>query len=913
MKNLFTLIISFVLLFLSNNYGWGQTDLLEDFENMTGSGSYGGANVTFSTGLWRVVGYTTMDVNDRYNGVRSVRLRGNANDSCHVTMLFDKPNGLGYLKFKYGSYSTHEGGQLSAYYSTDQGKSWTLITSIIAPTWINGGEELQTANLFVNVSGNIRVKIARDGNLANFTSVNIDDIEITDYNGTDPIILVSPMEINFGAVKINNNSTPVSVSISGANLTEDINYTLSGTNSSAFTITETNWNAASGGTLSVTFTPTETDTYNATLVISSTGAANKSVVLTGTGVTGIIPAANFTADKTTIQTGETVQFTDLSSGNPTSFAWTFTGGTPSTSTLQTPSIVYNEVGIFNVSLTVSNEDGSDTKLKNGYINVYEGGWFFEDFEGMTGGGTSNYSGASVTFATGSWYVKGITNMDANDRRNGERSIRLRGNATDEGHRVEMEFDKADGAGIVSFKYASYSSHSGGKIRLFVSSDRGASWEAAGDEITVPSWSAGGSVMHSTSISVNKTGLTRIKIEKVNAANNTSVNIDDIEITDYSSTDPVLLITSPVNNSNIYENNVEVKFNVINFILGTDGRVKWTINESAPEYVTQSPILLKDLDYGLYTVTLELVDMSNNSLSEPAIVSRSFNIVEIPYLTIREIQETDDPSGDSPYINQIVKTKGIVTATHQNTGYFIQDGFGAWNGIYVYTNTATGLPEICDEVTVVGMVIEYYGFTEITNSNSPAIEVVTIIHSSDNDSPDPIILTTAAANGEEYEGVLVKIKNAKVINGPNQFNEYTVNDGSGNLVVDDKLFSFDNLIIGNNYDIVGVMDYSYNSARILPRQTFDVLFSGVNTLSMENNIKVYPNPTQGELKIENGELKIGNIEIYDISGRQVLLSSFGEGRGEKSFGGGSVEVDISHLPAGVYFLRVNGNMVKIVKI
>src|SRR5690554_4235589 len=44
------------------------------------------------------------------------------------------------------------------------------------------------------------------------------------------------------------------------------------------------------------------------------------------------PNARFEADTTVICEGETLQFTDLSSGPPTSWSWTFNGATPSSST-----------------------------------------------------------------------------------------------------------------------------------------------------------------------------------------------------------------------------------------------------------------------------------------------------------------------------------------------------------------------------------------------------------------------------------------------------------------------------------------------------------------------------------------------------------------------------------------------------
>ena len=44
-------------------------------------------------------------------------------------------------------------------------------------------------------------------------------------------------------------------------------------------------------------------------------------------------------------------FTDLSSGNPTSWNWSFIGGTPNVSSIQNPTITYNTEGKYSVSLT----------------------------------------------------------------------------------------------------------------------------------------------------------------------------------------------------------------------------------------------------------------------------------------------------------------------------------------------------------------------------------------------------------------------------------------------------------------------------------------------------------------------------------------------------------------------------------
>ncbi len=85
---------------------------------------------------------------------------------------------------------------------------------------------------------------------------------------------------------------------------------------------------------------------------------------------GYVPMADFTADQTTILEGESVDFTDLSTGTPTAWNWMFEGGTPGTSDLQNPSgIVYADHGAYDVSLTVFNDFGQDTKTMTDYIIV----------------------------------------------------------------------------------------------------------------------------------------------------------------------------------------------------------------------------------------------------------------------------------------------------------------------------------------------------------------------------------------------------------------------------------------------------------------------------------------------------------------------------------------------------------------
>ena len=67
--------------------------------------------------------------------------------------------------------------------------------------------------------------------------------------------------------------------------------------------------------------------------------------------------------------------------------------------------------------------------------------------------------------------------------------------------------------------------------------------------------------------------------------------------------------------------------------------------------------------------------------------------------------------------------------------------------------------------------------------------------------------------------------------------------------------------------------------------------------------VFPNPTKGQLRISNFEFRVDNVEIFDIVGKSVI----------QLFNYSALEtIDISHLPAGIYFLKIDGKTVKIVK-
>lgn len=83
-----------------------------------------------------------------------------------------------------------------------------------------------------------------------------------------------------------------------------------------------------------------------------------------------IPVSDFGARPRLITAGESVSFTDSSLNFPTQWDWTFTGGTPGTSTLQNPTnIVYSTQGFYDVTLCATNSNGTTCLTKTEFIYV----------------------------------------------------------------------------------------------------------------------------------------------------------------------------------------------------------------------------------------------------------------------------------------------------------------------------------------------------------------------------------------------------------------------------------------------------------------------------------------------------------------------------------------------------------------
>ena len=111
-------------------------------------------------------------------------------------------------------------------------------------------------------------------------------------------------------------------------------------------------------------------TYTVSLTASNEGGSDVETVTNYVHALPPAPVASFTADVTSGVAPLSVQFSDTSSPDATTWSWDFGDGNGSSE--QDPLHVYTTPGVYTVSLTASNEGGSDVETVADYVVVFSG-------------------------------------------------------------------------------------------------------------------------------------------------------------------------------------------------------------------------------------------------------------------------------------------------------------------------------------------------------------------------------------------------------------------------------------------------------------------------------------------------------------------------------------------------------------
>ena len=106
---------------------------------------------------------------------------------------------------------------------------------------------------------------------------------------------------------------------------------------------------------------------------------------------------------------------------------------------------------------------------------------------------------------------------------------------------------------------------------------------------------------------------------------------------------------------------------------------------------------------------------------------------------------------------------------------------------------------------------------------------------------------------------------------------------------------ENLPVGE-YEYYVVTHYTNGCISDTSNHVVEMIGVGVKEVNELDGVSVFPNPTTGEVRIENGELRIENVEVIDVYGRKLLSH-------HHIVSSSHHLINISHLQAGIYFVKI----------
>ena len=213
---------------------------------------------------------------------------------------------------------------------------------------------------------------------------------------------------------------------------------------------------------------------------------------------------------------------------------------------------------------------------------------------------------------------------------------------------------------------------------------------------------------------------------------------------------------------------------------------------------------------------------------------------------------------------------------QRYGYYVQEASAAWSGIWVYDRRDEVREQlgIGDKVEVTAEINEYFALTELWHVSDWRFvddegddyeeegEVEEGGDGGDDDEEEdwsdwraegrgalaPLVVKTGDvgsgcnALGEQYEGLLVRLKGVTIQTEPDEHGQLVVDDGSGPTRLDDEIFDTDGYLLsvlggelkGQHLDsITGVVRFAYGVYALHPRDRYDVDVDGQAALRRDD--------------------------------------------------------------------------------
>lgn len=486
---------------------------------------------------------------------------------------------------------------------------------------------------------------------------------------------------------------------------------------------------------------------------------------------------------------------------------------------------------------------------------------------------------------------------------GTYSFRLRDNST-----TNLTITIASGGvGNFTFKARRWDATPATNFTVEYSIDGGTNWTASSTinaNITTDSdWKNINGVINTSNANV------KIRIK----SNGTTerIMIDDFTWTT-PTTDPTLTISSPVTGTtfNPLTSSVNISLAVNNFNVanGTgNGHIKYTVNGGTAimKYDT-TPIAIPVTSGNSYTVAIELVNNSNQSLSPAVGVTLTFSVASfITVANLAALRADVITNGAGRYYQLSSNPVVTYTRTARNQKY-IQDTSG---GILIDDNT-TAPGVITTSVNVGDAISGLRGQSVLFSGLLQITPVANVTVASSGNTVTPQVVTIAELNNASaitagtYESELVQINGVTFDTTTANFPLSTDAATNINLTIGSDVLIFRTAFSEANYmntakptsatNIIALVGRFNTTAQVTSRSTSDLnvplsssSFDNINGLTM------YPNPLSGNtLFLTSTANAAMSVQIFDLLGKEVLKTTVVNNA-----------VNVAKLTAGVYVVKI----------
>ena len=334
------------------------------------------------------------------------------------------------------------------------------------------------------------------------------------------------------------------------------------------------------------------------------------------------------------------------------------------------------------------------------------------------------------------------------------------------------------------------------------------------------------------------------------------------------------------------------------------------------------------------------------------------------LQIVDIQKVLDYNNDaSYYTGDTVTVTGVVSASAKDYDlgyvYIQQTGATEWGGLSLIGNSDLVLLLRTEEITVTGVIEEYFGFTRMNVITVTKTGNVVPLEMAYFDPSDANLHSTKEI--EKYESMTVGFANPAgglyMIDENLGFGDYEVGSSAGaaqatrvtagrqsnnaftslwvSLVTDtvyatlDGEMEVDTVVTSMDMEmdtISGILYYGFSNYKLMPRNNDDIIGLSENGVAIDldstnlqlptaivevNGIAVetlvYPNPASDQVSVSVNGMNNFVVSVFDLSGRKV---------NERTVSNNFTQISVNALPNGVYFMKVtdkSGNQLAVEKI